>query len=192
MVRTAHLSVLIASAAIACGQSPITVDAGSALASTDERAHGDWAEFPGIGLRLLGGEGVTEMGLYGNYMWSYDSGSREGLTAFGPELSLSALFTGDATYRKGTVGFRAMHLFGRVLGPCGAISFDNVSYRASLDDTRVTMHIGLTFIDLISVEYAHSTPLTSTRFLPVEDLLMVRIGLNGAVLENLLDHLSIS
>lgn len=146
-----------------------------------------WVNFPGIGLRFAGGTGDTEVGLNGNWMMARQREAGSGLTAFGPELSLSAVFAGDHTYRRGTVGIRAMHLFHGAVGPCGGFSFDNISYRAALDDTRLTLHAGITLIDFVTVEYAKSTPLSSTRLIETEDLLLVRVGLNGAVLLQLFE-----
>lgn len=144
-----------------------------------------WANFPGIGFRLAAGIENTEIGMYGHWMVSHGREVGTAITAFGPELSLSAVFADDQTYRRGTVGLRGMYLFAGMLGPCGGAALDNISYRASLDDTRLTLHAGFTFIDLVTVEYAKSTPLTSTRLMETEDLLLVRVGLNGSVLMQL-------
>lgn len=146
-----------------------------------------WVNFPGIGFRFGGGSNDTEVGLYGQWMVARQREAASGLTALGPELSLSAVFTGDRTYRRGTVGLRAMHLFLGAVGPCGGISLDNISYRASLDDTRLTLHAGITLIDFVTVEYARSTPLTSTQLIHAEDLVLIRLGINGAVLLQLFE-----
>ncbi|QQR85086.1 MAG: hypothetical protein IPJ76_10690 [Flavobacteriales bacterium] len=146
-----------------------------------------WVNFPGIGFRFAAGKNDTEVGLYGQWMVARQRKLGSGLTAFGPELSLSAVFAGDRTYRRGTVGIRAMHLFHGAIGPCGGISFDNISYRAALDDTRLTLHAGITLIDFVTVEYARTTPLTSTELLQAENLVLVRLGLNGAVLLQLFE-----
>ncbi len=182
-------ATLIGFACSSNAQRPFTVDPDSTLREMKKTRVRDpldqWQNAPGVGIRYAGGQQFNEIGLFGNYMWAYQDGRGRGLTAFGPELSLSAAFMENLTYRKGTVGLRVMHLFGGILGPCGAVTFDNISYRASLDDTRLTTHIGLTLLDFITVEYAKSGSLTETRFWDSDDLLVVRVGLNGAVITHL-------
>ena len=149
----------------------------------------EWSPGGGIGLALQGETGIE---VHGNYLYvrgAPDSGRM--LYQVGPELSLGAYI--DSPFFWGQrLGIRQM------LTPTAYVSLvltgglENYTTGLSLEDTRAFVQGGVNLLGLFSVEVAAGRPLTNASPIPSLDRVILRLDINGPMLNHLLSGVPIS
>lgn len=140
----------------------------------------------GIGYSNMG---PGEFAVHGNYMVLYQRGMGTGLWALGPEASIGLLHRGEFFHVE-SFGLRGMYLIAGAVGPTAAYTLENFSDRLSLDDTRSTIHAGLTFLSVLTVEYGYAMPLTPAPAFVERDRIAFRLEINIAVINQVFSHVS--
>ncbi len=175
-LRALHLfGVAVLLPLIACAQS-----------STAKHA---WMPGGGAGIALQGLAGVE---LHGNLLRAAASGAASGpIYQAGPELALGAYFGAPSCWGQ-RLGVR------QLFGPSEywAVSLtgglENYTAGLSLQDARGFLQAGVNLLGLVSIEYGASRPFGSTAPLLDPERVVIRIDLNGRMLERLFAGVPIS
>jgi hypothetical protein len=148
-----------------------------------------WAPGGGVGLCI---QGETGLEVHANYL--FVSGARPGkgvLHQIGPELAVEGYFN-SPFYWGQRLGMR------QLLGPGGhwAVSLtggvENYTTGFDLQDGRAFVQFGVNFFGVLNVEYGMGRSLGGAPLLAAAERVLIRLDMNGPMLDRLLRTIPIS